>query len=307
MLRSTSSATFAIHGAESQMVAVPMEGSWSVRQLAERDKSRVIAFLSRSLLANVFLISKIADEGLTSITPFVEISRDGETVAIASAGTNVVMAVDLSASRETRETALAILADRILQMALPVRAIIADAEQVEMLWKRLASRIDPPSVVRLSQPVYALHARRESLLPDLREMRYATFDDLDRLVPACAAMHLEEVGIDPLARDAVAYRQRVRELVARRRSLVRLMGRKIAFKCEYSAVTPEAVQLMGVWTAPEFRRRGLAQAGLAEVCGHLLRQKKSVTLFVNDFNRPARQLYEALGFEEIGTNRALIW
>ena len=81
----------------------------------------------------------------------------------------------------------------------------------------------------------------------------------------------------------------------------------IAAKCEFSAVTPDAVQLMGVWTAPAYRRRGLSRAMLREVCGHLARKGKTVTLFVNDFNRPAMSLYEGLGFQRIGVNRALIW
>ena len=82
---------------------------------------------------------------------------------------------------------------------------------------------------------------------------------------------------------------------------------KIAAKCEFSAVTEDAVQLMGVWTNPQFRRRGYAGATLREVCGHLFRQSKTVTLFVNDFNLPAIALYESLGFHRIGVNRALIW
>jgi predicted GNAT family acetyltransferase len=88
---------------------------------------------------------------------------------------------------------------------------------------------------------------------------------------------------------------------------VRLVDGTIAAKCEFSAVTDESAQLMGVWTHPSFRRRGLAADTLREVCGHLFRQGKRVTLFVNDFNLPAIALYESLGFERIGMNRALIW
>jgi predicted GNAT family acetyltransferase len=120
-------------------------------------------------------------------------------------------------------------------------------------------------------------------------------------------MHLEEVGINPLERDAVGYRQRVRELIDRKRSFVTTDGGRIVFKCELSAVTDEAAQIMGVWTSPSVRRRGFARRGMAEVCGHLLRQGKAVTLFVNDFNLPAIALYESLGFRRIGTHRALIW
>ena len=64
---------------------------------------------------------------------------------------------------------------------------------------------------------------------------------------------------------------------------------------------------MGVWTDPRLRRRGYSRALLREVCGHLARKGRSVTLFVNDFNQPAIGLYEALGFKRIGMNRALIW
>jgi predicted GNAT family acetyltransferase len=72
-------------------------------------------------------------------------------------------------------------------------------------------------------------------------------------------------------------------------------------------VTNDAVQLMGVWTHPKYRRHGLSRELLREVCGHLGRKGKTVTLFVNDFNRPAIGLYESLGFQQIGLNRALIW
>jgi predicted GNAT family acetyltransferase len=120
-------------------------------------------------------------------------------------------------------------------------------------------------------------------------------------------MHREEVGIDPLERDAAGYRERIRELIERKRSIVLVRHGRIAAKCEYSAVTPDAVQLMGVWTAPEMRRHGLSRTLLREVCGHLARKGKTVTLFVNDFNRPAVSLYESIGFQRIGVNRALIW
>ena len=157
----------------------------------------------------------------------------------------------------------------------------------------------------MNQPVYAIRGRLD--FPDLTEARYATSRDLGALVPACASMHLEEVGIDPLERDSAGYRERVRELVEQKRSVIRVVDGMIAAKCEYSAVTDDIVQLMGVWTNPRLRRHGHARALLREVCGHLARKGKTVTLFVNDFNLPAIALYESLGYQRIGMNRALIW
>src|SRR5438093_35995 len=287
------------------MVTLPAEWRWSLRSLSDDDAGPALAFLRHDPLINVYLISRLLEERFVSATQTVEVCYNREIVMVASLATNVVMAADPNAPSEITDAAIAAIADRILTRMLPVRAIISPAPLVESLWRRLQSQLDPPTVVRMSQPVYAIAGRLD--FPDLKDARYATARDLDALVPACAAMHKEEVGIDPLDRDAAGYRERIRELVEKKRSIIRFLDGKIAAKCEFSAVTPEAVQLMGVWTDPRLRRRGYSRALLREVCGHLARKGRSVTLFVNDFNQPAIGLYEALGFKRIGMNRALIW
>lgn len=291
------------------MAVLPAEGRWSIRSLADDDVAAALAFLRRDALINVYLISRLLEERSAAATQIYAVRHNRDITLLASLATNIVLASDPGAPRNVTETAVALVADRILTRMLPVRAIISPATLVEMLWTHLHSRIDPPTVVRLSQPIYAI--RRRFDFADLTTARYATLRDLDALVPACAAMHKEEVGIDPLERDAIGYRERVRELIERKRSIIRLVNEgnkgEIASKCEFSAVTNDVVQLMGVWTDPRFRRRGLAKETLREVAGHLFRKGKAVTLFVNDFNTGAIALYEGLGFQRIGVNRALIW
>ncbi len=240
------------------MVTLPAEGRWTLRSLSDDDAGPALAFLRRDPLVNVYLISRLLEERFVSATQTVEVRYNREIVLVASLATNVVMASDPEAPREIADAAIAIVAERILTRMLPVRAIISPAPLVESLWRRLQSQIDPPTVVRLSQPVYAISGRFD--FSDLKESRYSTTRDLDALVPACAAMHKEEVGIDPLDRDAVGYRERIRELVEKKRSIVRIVNGRIAAKCEFSAVTPDAIQLMGVWTDPALRRRGLGRA-----------------------------------------------
>jgi predicted GNAT family acetyltransferase len=287
------------------MVTLPAEGRWSIRSLSDDDAGAALSFLRRDPLINVYLISRLLEERFVSATQIVEVRYNREIVLVASLATNIVMAGEPDAPQDVTDAAISVVAERVLTRMLPVRAIISPAPLVESLWTRLQSRLDPPTVVRMSQPVYAIAGRLD--FPDLKEARYATIRDLDALVPACAEMHKEEVGIDPLERDASGYRERIRELVEKKRSILRAHDGRVASKCEFSAVTPEAVQLMGVWTDPRYRRRGFGRALLREVCGHLARKGKSVTLFVNDFNRPAIALYESLGFKRIGINRALIW
>lgn len=287
------------------MATLPAEGRWSLRMLSEDDVKGALEFLQRDPLINVYLISRLVEERALAATQVVVVRYNGAIVLVASLATNIVLAGDPSISPEITDTAVTFVAERILTRMLPVRAVISPAHLVETLWMQLRSRLDPPTVVRLNQPIYAIKRRFD--YPDLTAARYSTMRDLDALVPACAKMHKEEVGIDPLERDAAGYRERIRELIEKQRSVIRVSGGRIAAKCEYSAVTKDAVQLMGVWTDPRDRRRGFARELLREVCGHLFRRGKTVTLFVNDFNRPAVALYEDLGFQRIGMNRALIW
>ncbi len=287
------------------MVSLLVEGRWSIRAIGEEDMRGAIAFLQRDPLMNVYLISRLLEERSAAATQIYVVRHNREIVLVASLATNIVLAADPAGKSDVIDAAVAMVAERIIARMLPVRAIISPAILVEQLWLRLRTRIDPPAVVRLNQPVYAIRRRLD--FPDLTTARYATVDDLDPLIPACAAMHKEEVGIDPLERDAAGYRERIRELIDRRRAIVRLVDGVIASKCEFSAVSDEAVQLMGVWTHPRYRRRGLSRETIREVCGHLFRRGKSVTLFVNDFNLPAVSLYETIGFQRIGVNRALIW
>lgn len=287
------------------MATLPAEGRWSIRTLSDEGIESALEFLRRDPLVNVYLIARLIEERTLAASQMIEVRYNRDVVLIASLATNIVLGVAPATPREIAESAIAVVADRIVTRMLPVRAIISPANLVEELWKHLRSRVDPPTVVRMTQPIYAI--RRRFDFPDLHDSRFSTVRDLDALVPACAAMHKEEVGIDPLDRDATGYRERIRELVERKRSIIRVIDGVIATKCEFSAVTDEAVQLMGVWTHPRYRRRGLMRATLREVCGHLFRRGRTVTLFVNDFNKPAILLYESLGFQRIGVNRALIW
>ncbi|GAC1428562.1 MAG: hypothetical protein NVSMB68_00620 [Thermoanaerobaculia bacterium] len=287
------------------MVSLLAEGRWSLRALGEEDVRNAIVFLQRDPMINVYLISRLLEERSAAATQIYVVRHNREIVLLASLATNIVLAADPAENPAILESAIGMVAERVIARMMPVRAIISPSLLVEKLWQRLRTRIDPPTVVRMNQPVYAI--RRQFEFPDFTKARFARVEDLEQLVPACAAMHKEEVGIDPMERDAAGYRERIRELIDRRRAVVRVIGDVIASKCEFSAVSDDSVQLMGVWTHPQFRRRGLSRTTLREVCGHLFRRGKNVTLFVNDFNLPAIGLYESIGFQRIGINRALIW
>ena len=112
-------------------------------------------------------------------------------------------------------------------------------------------------------------------------------------MPACVAMFTEEVGVSPLSSDGgAAYRARVTELIRSGRAFARIEDGQVIFKAEVGAATPQVCQVQGVWVRPEFRGQGLAAPGMAAVVIEARRAiSPVVSLYVNDFNTPARATY----------------
>src|SRR5262252_1988707 len=130
---------------------------------------------------------------------------------------------------------------------------------------------------RPGQPVYAL---REAPEPGETGLRAARLADLELLVPACAAAHQEEIGVDPLSRDAEGFRWRTRQQIEEGRSWIWIEDGVIRFKAEASAWTPSAVQLQQVWVDPPARRQGFAGRALRDLIRLLLERTPTVCLFV---------------------------
>jgi len=191
----------------------------------------------------------------------------------------------------------------LLRRQQPPRLIIGPAPAVRALTASLAPR--RPTEVRDPQPVLVLVAPVVGV--PVVAIRRGRREDLDKLTIASAAMHLEEMGIDPLTFDPAGWRQRMATLIDRGWSYLLMEGGEIAFKVELSAWTPEAVQLQGVWTDPRYRRRGLATAAMAAVCAELLVDVPICSLYVNAYNEPALRLYRRLGFRQVGEYATVIF
>ncbi len=184
------------------------------------------------------------------------------------------------------------------------RMIIGEARAVTDLYDAARRRLPEPREDRPGQPVYLI----ESPPPEAGSgLRAATIDDLDVLVPACAAAHALELGGDPLARDADGFRWRTLAQIEEGRSWIWLDGGVIRFKAEASAWTPSAVQLQQVWVDPAARGRGDGARGLRDLCRLLLASTPRVTLFVRSDNAPAHALYDAIGMRRVLEYRSVLF
>jgi hypothetical protein len=274
-----------------------------MRVLGDRDVPAVLDLLERDPVANLFVASRVHAAGLDPKRLGAEMwghDVDGRLTAACYAGANLVpVAAD--------DAAIAAFAARARKQGRRCSSIVGPARMVELLWRDLLPAWGPARDVRPRQPLLAISAPPD-IDPDTA-VRRVRLDELEVLLPASIAMFTEEVGISPIVGDGGAlYRSRVRELVAAGRSFARVEAGRIIFKAEVGAATDRVCQVQGVWVDPDLRGRGLSAAGMAAVVAACQRDiAPTVSLYVNDFNEPARRAYERVGFDEVGTLASVLF
>jgi len=275
----------------------------AARVLDESDREEVLRLLDTDPIANVFVASRVRAVGLSPPRLGGQMwgygSRGGLT-SLCYSGANLV---PVNAGPE----AINAFAERARRQGRRCSSIVGPAESVQLLWERLEPYWGPARAIRWSQPVLAISSPpRVAPDPLVRRVRP---EDFNIVLPACVAMFTEEVGVSPDVGDGGAlYRSRVAELIRIGRSYARIEDGQVVFKAEIGAVTPQACQIQGVWVHPERRGRGHGAAGMAAVVEQALKYfAPLVTLYVNDFNHPARAVYRKVGFEEVGTFMSVLF
>lgn len=179
-------------------------------------------------------------------------------------------------------------------------SIVGSADAVMSMWERLAPHWGPARDVRGCQPLLATD--RPAAVPLDPLVRLVSMDEVAALYPAAVAMYTEEVGVAPAGSGDPSYHDRVLDLVHDQRAYARFHDGRVVFKAEVAVVTRHTAQIQGVWVDPRWRGRGLATAGMAAVIEDVLRRvAPTVSLYVNDYNEPARRVYTRTGFREVGT------
>jgi uncharacterized protein len=251
------------------------------------DLDEVLDFCADDPVERV-LLEDIARRGLGR---FVAQRGNGRLSALCHVGTNVVPAGEGCAA----------FAERALERR--ARMVVGAEAAVDELWNAMRQRLPAPRDDRPDQPVYAIEDPPPAGETGLRP---AVPADLEVLVPACAAAHEEELGVDPMRRDGDMFRWRTRSQVEDGRSWIWRERGTILFKAEASAWTPSAVQIQQVWVDPAVRGNGYAQRGMRDLCRLLLRRVPRVCLFVRPENAPAIRVYEAIGMRRVLTYRSVI-
>jgi len=257
-------------------------------RLIEPSTEQILRFCAAAPVERVFL----QDVALRRQGRFAAlVGADGELTALCHLGTNLVP----SGSGCQAFAGLAAKSG--------ARMLIGEAGAVTDLWDAARRKLPRARLDRPGQPVYEISEPPPGGGTGLRP---ATLDDLDLLVPSCAAAHYEELGVDPLRRDPSGFRWRTRTQVEEGRSWLWAEGGVIRFKAEASAWTTAAVQLQQVWVDPPARRQGFASRALCDLIRLLLSGTPTVCLFVRAENGPAIGLYEAVGMKHVLDYRSVL-
>jgi predicted GNAT family acetyltransferase len=268
----------------------------AARLLDDRDRAAALAVCATDPVANVFVASRIQALGLEPGRLGAQLwgfEQGGQLTSLCYAGANLVPV-------QATPAAVAAFAERALRQGRRCSSLVGPSAALAELWGYLRPHWGPPRDVRASQPLMAIDGPAQIAAdPGVRRVRS---DEIDVLLPACIAMFTEEVGVSPLIGDGgAAYRARVAELIRAGRAFARISGGRVIFKAEVGAATSQACQVQGVWVRPEYRGRGLAAPGMAAVVTEARRTVAPVvSLYVNDFNAPARAAYRRTGFRQVG-------
>ncbi len=277
--------------------------SASLRLLTDHDRDEVLALCDRDPVANVFVSARIRSAGLDPSRLGGQVwgySEGGQLTALCYSGANLVPV-------EATPDAITAFAARARMQGRRCSSIVGPAEAVSQLWSLLAPSWGRPRDVRPVQPVLAMSGP-SPIEPDPL-VRMVRPRELDVLLPSCIAMFTEEVGVSPDRRGRRCGLPRPDGRPDRRRPVVRA-DRGWA-RCSSRPRSAPSRRTPARCRASGCRRtasgRGHAVRGMAAVVHAALELAPVVTLYVNDFNAPARAAYQRVGFTQAGTFMSVLF
>jgi predicted GNAT family acetyltransferase len=267
-----------------------------VRALTMADRDQALEFCARDIRTNVFVAARILDGGLATSPGALLGYADGARLeAICWASANLVP-VGCDAA------AISAFAAKMRRWRHHCSSVFGPSDMVLPLWEALAPTWGQPRTVRAHQPLLATAGPLPPETPCDPGVRLARFEEVELVMPAAAAMFTEEIGYPPYRGSGLLYRQGIASLIRQGHTFVRVESGEVVFKADVGSVALGVAQIQGVWVAPSWRGKGLAAPAMAAVVEQVRAEiAPVVTLYVNDFNTPARATYSRVGFCEFGS------
>jgi predicted GNAT family acetyltransferase len=273
-----------------------------IRQLHPGDEAVLEAFLLPRLETSMFLISNMRESGLDYdgerfTGDYVAAFEDGRMTAVMAHFWNGIVITQAPVHLD------ALWRETLMASRRPLKGIIGPHEQVRVL-KNMLSLESVALQLDRREILYSL-ALDALVVPEALRTRQVT------------GRRVELRDVDILARWRVGYEvealgeEETEQLWANERAMAKRVvddgntwileahGQPVATSAFNSRIA-EAVQIGGVWTPPEFRRRGYARCVVAQsLLDARAEGVQKAILFTDEDNIPAQKAYTALGFRHI--------
>jgi len=135
--------------------------------------------------------------------------------------------------------------------------------------------------------------------PDCR-LRPATADELDQVVAMNLELLATERGQDRPTADRVGLQERLLQRIKAEQVWVWVSEGKVIFKAEIITRTPDVIYLEGVFVNQNARGKGNGIRSMRQLGRCLLKDTRSICLFVNESNVAALGLYGKAGYQSLG-------
>lgn len=275
-----------------------------LREVSAASKAEAYRFCAEAPERTVYIAGWLGEGGLDR-SPLLPRARlfgeiiDGRISGLAYLSSTGILMPIVKTSR-----ALEDLTEMARRNPSAIRVVVGERRQVGELWSRLEALGLRARLIR-DQLGYSVSRTEYFSERDSLELERATQLHLDQVVAASAAMAREEAHDDPQQRNPELFRHRISERLTRGRDFVHLVNGQLVFKCNVAAISPLGGQIEGIYTVPHHRRNRIGQRGTAAVTAWVLERAERAVLLVNEDNRPARLLYEALGYRSVLESRTI--
>jgi uncharacterized protein len=262
--------------------------SVNMRELDELDYRQALALLAAHPLQGAHLESLITDHGLTSPAlrgRFYGYFEQGQLTGIALIGHQIMFCAPDEAIPHFARMAAA--ADRRSSVVFGPRP------QVERFWQEFAAQ---GRELKMQRDFYWYVCEKPAQPLHQFQLIQANTEHLEAVLAAQAMLFLEATGTDPRQSDPEGFRRRVRERIERGRTWIKLENDTVVFKAELQSVTPDVIYLEGIWTHPEYRKRGIAKECVVELTHRRLRKQQVLCLAVEPAEEVALRVYQHAGF-----------
>jgi predicted GNAT family acetyltransferase len=265
-------------------------GLLTVRRLGHGDEAEVLAFLAARPIHTVIMAGMIRDNGLVS-------SRNrGAFYGCRGAAGHLegVALIGHIMMFETQSDEAVKLFAELAQTYHYAHVILGEHEKVERFWDTYGTAGQSP---RLMCRELLFEQRWPLEVHEPVDLRLATLDDIEQIIPVHAQMAFDESGINPIERDAPGFRKRVAHRIEMGRTWVWTNHEKLIFKADVVSDTPEQIYLEGIYTNPEERGKGFGLRAISQLSRTLLASTRSLCVLVNEKNRQAHLFYQRAGYK----------